>query len=276
MVPFAQACVPLEDRGLQFGESLYEVVALLKGCPFRLPDHVARIRAGADELGLGDGVPAEAQWQAIISALFEHTPLPEALLYAQLTGGTAPRQHVPPLRPKPSFFAYVRAYDFPGEQEIRAGTTAVTLTDPRWHRRNLKTTMLLPAVLARQQALSQGAQEAIFVGDDGLVNEGAASTVFALLDGVLCTPPCNERILAGVSTIAVCAVCRELGIPCLTRPISIAELRRAPELLLASTNLLLMPITRLDGAPVGSGKPGPTSLAACRRFLREFRRSARR
>jgi len=270
LVAFADARVPIEDRGFQFGESLYEVIAVVGGEPFRLPDHVDRMVAGARELGLESGVPELSKWKAIVAQLYRREPHRTAVLYAQLTGGPAPRRHLPPERPKPFFVAYLRQYSFPMPSETARGVAAVTYPDTRWQRRDLKTTMLLPAVLARKAAFSQGAEEAILVGQDGFLNEGASSTVFAVQERVVATPPPTQRLLPGVSTKAVQSICDDLGIPLAFRPLTMSDLHKAGELFVASTTILLMPVVRLDGSPVGTGTPGSTTLQLAYHFQRHF------
>jgi D-alanine transaminase len=270
VVTFADARVPIEDRGLQFGESLYEVIAVTRGEPFRLADHVARMGSAAREIGIAPGVPALPKWREIVAELHRREPHPSAILYAQVTGGAAPRSHVPSKVPDPFFFAYLRAYSFPKAAETVRGIAAVTFPDSRWQRRDLKTAMLLPAVIARRDALARGAQEAIFVGQDGLVNEGAVSTLFAVHGRTVATPPANQRILDGVSTRVVEEICREAGVTFSVRPLPVSDLRKADELFIASTTVLLMPVVRLDGDPVGSGAPGRLTLDLAGRFQRVF------
>jgi D-alanine transaminase len=269
--PFAEASVPLEDRGLQFGEALYEAVAIVSGVPFRLADHVERMRIGAAELGLAEGVPPIETWQRIVSGLHRREPHREAMLYAQVTGGAAPRALVPQLRPQPRFFAYLRARDFPSPAAVARGIAVVVVPESRWRRRDLKTTMLLPAILARRAAVSGGAQEAVFVGEDGYVNEGAASTVFTVRQREVTTPPSGDRLLPGVSALVVEEICEELGVPFAAAPISLGELRGADEVFIASTSHLLMPVVRLEAEPVGDGRPGPVSLQLAYHFQRRFR-----
>ncbi|MFI5165517.1 MAG: aminotransferase class IV [Thermoanaerobaculales bacterium] len=270
LTPFGEAKVPIEDRGLQFGESLYEVVAMVGGEPFRLADHAERMRKGAAELGLESGVPNLALWRDILARLHHREPHPSALLYAQVTGGEAPRRHVPAEAQRPFFFAYLRPYTFPAPTETSRGISATTLPDSRWQRRDLKTTMLLPAVMAKRLAGSQGAEEMIFIGQDGYVTEGASSTLFAVHNREVSTPPANERILDGISARVVREICSELGVAYSHRPITLSDLRRADEVLVASTTFLLMPVVRLDGSPVGSGTPGSVSLQLAYHFQRRF------
>ncbi len=269
-MPFADARVPIEDRGLQFGESVYEVIAVVGGEPFRLPDHVERMAQGARELGLEGAVPDLPRWKAIVAQLYRREPHRTALLYAQLTGGEAPRRHLPPERPEPFFAAYLRPYAFPMPSETAKGIAAITYPDTRWQRRDVKTTMLLPAVMARKAASAQGADEAIFVGQDGFLNEGAASSVFAVVERAVTTPPTTQRILPGISTKAVQAICDQLGIPFAYRPLTLSDLHRSGELFVASTTFLLMPVVRLDGNPVGAGVPGSTTLQLAYHFQKQF------
>lgn len=266
LVPFAEAHVPLEDRGLQFGESVYEVVAVARGEPFRLADHVERMQSGAAEIGLAASVPSLSDWRSIVAELHRREPHPSAILYAQVTGGAAPRSHVPKQTPRPFFFAYLRRFVFPSAQQTARGIAALTLADQRWQRSDLKTVMLLPAVLARKEALARGAEEVIFVGHDGFVNEGAVSTVFAVMGGAVTTPPASRRNLAGVTGKVVEEICRESGIPFSVGPLAATDLPKADEFFVASTTALLMPVVRIDDAPVGGGAPGRVTMLLAQRF----------
>ena len=202
IMPFSEAKVPIEDRGLQFGESLYEVVAVIEGEPFRLPDHVERMRRGATELGLESGVPDLARFRNVLSLLHHREPHPAALLYAQVTGGSAPRRIVPAEPPRPFFFAYLRPFAFPTPVEISRGIPAVTAPDPRWQRRDLKTTMLLPAVMARRLASSQGAEEVVFIGDSRVDRATAAAAGVRFVPVAWGFAPAGELVLGPDTPLA--------------------------------------------------------------------------
>jgi D-alanine transaminase len=126
--------------------------------------------------------------------------------------------------------------------------------------------MLLPAVLARKEALARGAGEVIFVGQDGFVNEGAVSNVFAVIGGAVTTPPASKRNLAGITGMVVEEICREVGVPFSVGPLAVSDLRKADELFVASTTALLMPVVRIDDAPVSGGTPGGVTLRLAQRF----------
>jgi D-alanine transaminase len=266
LVPFDQAVVPIEDRGLQFGESLYEVLPVTAGRVRTLPEHAARMIAGAAQLGL-PSAPDLGEWERVAAALLAADQLREALLYAQLTGGAAPRLHAPAQRPVPTFLAYLRAHRYPGDAEVARGIRAITVEDPRWARCDLKTTMLLPAVLAKYEAAARGADEAIFtVGD--LVREGSSSNVFVIEHGRVVGVPQSSEILPGVTRALMERACAALGTALSAEPISVPRLRAADEVFITSTSRLAMPVVAVDGHAVGDGSGGPV----CRAIAVQMRR----
>ena len=257
IVPFAEARVPIEDRGLQFGESLYEVIAITAGAPRYLDAHAERLRAGALALGIAGGSPSNEDFGSLAERLVAEEGLVEGLLIAQLTGGSAARAHLPAQDIFPLFFAYLRAFCFPRAAEVARGIAAVTHPDTRWARRDLKTTMLLPAVLAKRAAAERGAQEAIFVGDDGRVHEGASSNVFAVEGRRLVTPAQSESLLPGVTRPVVARLAHAAGLEVVYEDLLVERLRQADEVFVTSTTFTLMPVTTLDGAPVRTGPIAP-------------------
>ena len=269
IVAFEEARVPIEDRGLQFAESLYEVVAITGGEPRMLFAHAQRMRDAAAELGLDAGVPDDPTWARIAEQLCARDPVPEGLLYAQVTGGEAPRSHVPRTPPRPRFWAYVRDFRFPRDAEVARGIRGITMTDPRWSRCDLKTTMLLPAVMAKRAAAREGAGEAIFLApEDGLVREGASSTVFVVEGRTLTSPALSAHLLPGTTGTRLARLAGDADLTVRAEDVHVARLRSAHELFVASTTLLVMPVTHLDGDPIGSGAPGPVARDLARR-LRE-------
>ena len=270
IIPFSEARVPIEDRGLQFGESLYEVVAVVAGSAWRLEEHVERMALFAGEMHLAEGLPSLDAWRRIITDLHRREPHRTAVLYAQLTGGAASRRHLPVAGRAPLFFAYLQAHRFPMPADVSRGIAAVTVPEMRWARCDVKTTMLLASVLAKREAAEHAAEEAVFVGQDGYVNEGASSTVFVVRQRAVLTPPPSRRILAGVSAHEVREVCADLGLAFEEHFLTLSELKAADEVFLASTTALVQPVVRLDGRPVGTGSPGPLTLQLAYHFQRRF------
>lgn len=261
LVPFSEARVPIEDRGLQFGESLYEVVAISAGEPRSLAEHARRMSESAKLLGIEAGVPLPEDWRRIARELLEREQLGEALLIAQVTGGVAPRSHLPAEPPDPSFFAYLRPFRFPRAEEVSRGIRAITRPDVRWALSDLKTTMLLPAVMARREAAARGAEEALFVGEDGNVREGAASNVFLIEHDRLLTPGRSHHLLPGLTGPLVSALASRLELDVVSAEIPIERLLRANEVFVTSTTFLVMPVVAVDGHAIGAGVPGPRTEA---------------
>ncbi len=219
-------------------------------------------------IGIETGVPES--WQDIVAALQEKEALLEGLLIAQVTGGTAPRTHVPPVAPVPSFFCYLRAFRFPREAEVAVGIQAISGVDLRWGHSDLKTTMLLPGVLAKRKAIGQGAREALLLGSDGVLHEGAASNVFLVEGRRLLTPEQDEHLLPGLTRPLVERLAVPAGLDVETARIPLERLRRADEVFVTSTTFLVMPVTHLDGAPIGSGKSGPVARELAARLRAEL------
>lgn len=270
IVPFAEARVPLDDRGLQFGESLYEVAPITRGRPRLLAEHVARMQQAASELGLASGVPDLSRWERLVHELVQLESLEDALLYAQVTGGAAPREHVPSVPPAPTFFAYVTPFTYPRDVEVTRGIRAVSIRDIRWARRDLKTTMLLPAVLAKRQARAQGADEALLVGPAGDVHEGASSNVFIVEGRALITPAQSSDLLPGTMRPLVSEVGREAGLDVRGEGLSLPRITAADEVFVSSTSQLVMPVVSLDGRPVGDGRAGPVARDLAARLRVRF------
>lgn len=268
IIPFSEARVPIEDRGLQFGESLYEVVAVTAREPRLLAEHAARMSEAAKLLGIEAGVPLPEDWARIVRDLLAREALDEALFIAQVTGGVAPRAHVPAEPPEPTFFAYLRPFHFPRAADVARGIRAITRPDVRWALSDLKTTMLLPGVMARREALARGAAEALFVGADGVVHEGAASNVFMIEHGRLLTPESSHHLLPGLTGPLVSSLAAHAGLEVVSTSIAVERLLRADEVFVTSTTLLVMPVVDIDGHDIGSGDPGPQTLALAR-ALRE-------
>jgi D-alanine transaminase len=266
VVPFGEATVPVDDRGLLFAESIYEVIALTGGKARMLPEHAARMRAGAGAIELGGGVPDDSTWERRVAELVDKERMAEGLVYAQLTGGSAPRQHLPERRPKPRFFAYLLPFRFPRADAAARGIALQSIADPRWMRCDLKTTMLLPGVLAKRDAAAGGADEALFVGPDGSVREGASTNVFCVEDGQLMTPVQSQHLLPGITRPLVTRLAAETGRSVVHETIPLSRLLKAAEVFVTSTTLLVMPVVRIDGRPIGNGQAGPVARQLAERL----------
>jgi D-alanine transaminase len=265
-LPRDQAKVSVEDRGFLFADAIYEVVRFFRGRAFRLEEHLHRMREGlaAIRIEADPGFfPEVARRLLAENALAEK----DALVYAQVSRGVAPRTHAfPPAGTKPTVFALAWETDTPLSPE---GGRTILLEDVRWGRCDIKSVMLLPNVLGAQRAREAGAADAIFVRD-GLALEGTKANMFSVLRGVLRTAPNGPHILPGVTRTAVLEAAEALGIPVEERALMVEEMHASEELFLASTSLWTYPIVAVEDRPIGTGRPGPVAERIREVLLREF------
>ncbi|HUF26224.1 MAG TPA: aminotransferase class IV [Gemmatimonadaceae bacterium] len=261
LIDRSEAAISIDDRGFLFGDAVYEALRARRGRMFEAERHLARLRHGLRELRLGepgltDGILDAAATLIELNGLSDA----EALIYVQVSRGAAPRRHgFPPPGTRPTVF--IQASPLVARTELcTGGAVAITHPDQRWERCDLKTTNLLANCLANQAAQDAGAYEAILVRG-GLVTEGTHCNVFGAVGGVLRTHPLTNRILRGVTRDVVIELARDAGWVVRQDALRLDELRYAEEIFLTGTTTDVMPIVRLDGAPVGGGRPGPVAAA---------------
>jgi D-alanine transaminase len=178
------------------------------------------------------------------------------LIYIQVTRGVAMRDHAMPSDIKPTIFAMVNSLKAVSSSDLENGVRCVSEEDFRWKKAHIKSTSLLGAVLSRQISADVGATETIMFRD-GYLSEAAASNVWVVKDGKVFGPPKDNLVLEGIRYGLVAELCQQEGLSFELRKISRAEVLDADELMLSSATKELLPVTRLDDSPVGSGKPGP-------------------
>ncbi|MFQ5932219.1 MAG: D-amino-acid transaminase [Nitrospiraceae bacterium] len=263
-MPLQEAMVPVEDRGFQFGDAVYEVIRTYHGVPFQLEAHLARLErsAGAIELSLSF---TTQEWARYVVEGIRRGGYAESKVYIQLTRGVAPREHQFPASVCPTAVMTVREMHAVDETLRTQGVGVLTMEDLRWGRCDIKSVNLLANVMARQRAHLAGAFEAIFVRG-GIVTEGAVSNVMIVTRGALATPPEGEWILSGVTRDVVLTLARKEGIAVQERSIGLAEFRGADEMFLTGTTVEILPVVRVNGAVIGSGKPGDIAKLLHDRF----------
>ncbi|MDJ0741418.1 MAG: D-amino acid aminotransferase [Gammaproteobacteria bacterium] len=273
-VPRAAACVPLTDRGLLFGDSVYEVIPAYGGRPFRVDHHLDRLDRSLAAIRLHNPLD-RAAWQAMFARLTAQFPGADQSIYLQVTRGAYPvRNHVIPEAVAPAVYAFSDLMPQRRPEAAARGIAVITLDDIRWHRCDIKATTLLANVLARAQATAEGADEAILVRD-GQVMEGSASNLFIVSNGLLITPPDSPELLPGITRDLVLELARDSGIAYAQAAISMAELENADEIWLTSSTREVSAVVTLDGRPVGDGTPGvlwqrmDALYQACKQRLRE-------
>ena len=254
--PLDQARVPVLDRGFLFGDGVYEVIPVYGGRPCRLEQHLERLGASLAATAIPD--PHDrAGWQRMLRELVAANGGGDLALYLQVTRGVAPvRDHAIAPGLVPTVFAMAMPLPPRSPQVAAQGIRAITLADSRWALCQIKAITLLANVLHKQAATTQGADEALLVRD-GLVIEATASNVFAVLDGVLVTPPIDPGMLTGVTRGLVLELADRDGIETREAALPAARLTGASEIWVTSSTREVSPVTSLDGAAVGDGRPGP-------------------
>ena len=253
--PLADARISPLDRGFLFADSVYEVLPVFDGRPYRFIEHFDRLERSLREIRIASPY-SHADWLAILNGLTVRNDAKNYYAYLQVTRGMEfGRNHAFPVDCKPTVFALCCPLPELTQDNRGHGLSAITVEDFRWGRCDIKSTMLLANVLMKQAAAEADANEAIIVCD-GLVREGSSTSVFVIRDGVVATPPNSQRILPGTTRDAALDIAAG-AIPTQVRAISVDELRSADEIWIAAATRDVLPITKLDGAPVGNGKPGP-------------------
>ncbi len=258
-LPLEEARVPVLDRGFIFGDGVYEVVPVYAGRPFRWPHHLARLGRSLAAVSIANPYDDDA-WTALVSQLVARHEWTHQFVYLQVTRGVARRDHAFPQDVAPTVFAMSSELIEPPAALLEQGVAVVSLPDERWLHCDIKTTSLLGNVLARQAAVSAGAAECVMFRD-GFLTEGSASNIWVVRNGTVFGPPKDRLVLEGIRYGLVAELCEATGIALEIRRILREEVQAADELLLSSATKELLPITRLDGHAVGSGKPGPVFAA---------------
>jgi D-alanine transaminase len=266
-LPLADATVPIEDRGFQFGDGVYEVIRTYQGRPFKLEAHLARLHRSAEALNLRQPYSAE-QWGRYVNEGLRLAGFPESKVYVQITRGVAPRDHAYPPQLQPTVVMTIRELHPLSSGVQTAGVDAMTVDDLRWGRCDIKSLNLLPNVLARQQAKQAGVFEAILVRN-GDVTEGSVSNVMVVQDRTLITAPEGPLILSGVTREIVLAIARGEGLDLRESYPSRQQLYAAAEVFLTGTTVELLPVVRIDGKVIGAGQPGPVTRSLAKRFAEQ-------
>ena len=251
-----QAVVPVMDRGFLFGDGVYEVIPSYSGRFLGLREHLERLEDSLSAVRIANPLSLD-QWIEVLERLIAPGLPRDQYIYLQVTrGAAAVRDHLCPGDVSPTVLAYARAITPRAPEVASAGVRCITRPDIRWQRCEIKSVSLLAAVMMRREAEDEGAMEAILVRD-GMVTEGSSTNVFAVVDGEVVTPPRGHLILSGITRELVMRLARGVGMRVRERRIPLEELQGAEEIWITSSTREVLPVSRLDGAHVGVGAPGP-------------------
>lgn len=261
-----EATVSIFDRGLIFGDSIYEVTAVIDGRMIDNDLHLARLSRSLGELGIPMPLPQEAVVDVQME-LIARNRLDEGVVYLQVTRGVADRNFAYADDLEPTFFAFSQAKNLRNAASARDGVRIAVVDDQRWARRDIKTTMLLAQVQAKRIAAERGCQEAWMV-EDGLVTEGASSTAYIVTaDGRIVTRPNSRAILPGCTRRAVLAVAKRLDLVIDESPFTVEAAVNAREAFLTSASSFVTPVVEIAGRAIGDGRPGSVTRLLQRTYL---------
>jgi len=258
-LPHGQAGVHIEDRALQFGDGIYEVLNILDGQPTDEEPHLDRMERSLRELGIAMPMGRTAL-KLVVREMIARNRMANCFLYLQVTRGAVKRDHVPPADgPRPTLIMTMRGQDAAGlAQRLEKGIAVSTQPDIRWGRCDIKTVNLLPNLLAKQAAKKAGAFEAWLIDEDGFVTEGSSTTAW-IVDGAgtLITRDLTNAILPGVTRQIMLQAAHDTQMKVEERKFTVAEARSAREAFLSSATGAAVPVVAIDGHKIGDGLPGP-------------------
>ena len=265
--PLAEAVVSVEDRGYQFADGVYEVVATYGGCPYALEPHLARLQGNLEALHLPLDI-CEYGLRAKLMEGIERSGFGETLVYIQVTRGVAPRRHeFPAVSVTPTVvMTFKELHRLPRDLYDR-GVEVISTADLRWKRCDIKSIALLPNILAKQSAAQAGAFEALLVDAEGRVTEGASTTAFCIQAGRLYTAPIGPHILPSITRGILLDLARKLGLPIDEEFCMLEQFKAADEVFLAGTTTEAMPVVQIDDAIIGDGAPRPITRQIRAAFL---------
>ena len=275
-VPVSYAVVSIEDRGFQFADSVYEVMVAYSSEPYAIGRHLDRLQRSLREISVAFDV-IEGEIEGAVAEGVRRSGFTDTLIYIQITRGVAPRHHeFPRTAMAPTVVMTFKECRRLEPQLYETGVRVVTVPDQRWRRCDIKSTALLPNVLAKQQAVEAGAFEALLVDGEDRVIEASSTSSFCVVGGTVLTAPAGPHILPGITRGILLELAREIDVPLREEFCIVEQYLKADEVFLAGTTTECLPVIQIDDAVVGSGMPGPVTARLRRAFAATLPAGARR
>lgn len=266
-MPLAEATVSVEDRGFQFADGVYEVLASYGGRPFAQEAHFRRLERSLKALRIALDIRA-CGLEGIVREGIERSGFAETLVYIQITRGRAPRHHeFPAAGTRPTVVMTVKELRRPAAELYERGVKVVSIPDLRWKRCDIKSTSLLANILAKEQAAEAGAFEALLVDGQGHITEGSSTSAFCVRQGALWTAPAGPHILPSITRGILLELAQGLKLPVREEFSTLEQYLQAEEVFLAGTTTEAMPVVVIDDHQVADGKPGPLTRQLRQAFL---------
>ncbi len=266
--PLDEATIHIEDRGFQFADGVYEVIACFGGKFLELDAHLDRLENSCKAINISLLKP-RSELTELICETWQRNPFEYAMIYIQATRGTAPRSHLLMQNIEPTLVITARELPVPSDEKLAHGASAISLPDIRWKRCDIKSIALLVSVIGKQEAASQNVDEAFWLDEEGHVLEGCATNCFAVINGELVTHPLDHQVLGGITRQLVLKVAQEHGITVAERPWRLDE-PRLTECMMSSTTNAIVAVSHIDGHTIGSGAAGTMSRNLRQWLLDEF------
>ena len=266
-VPETEAKVSIFDRGFLFADGVYEVTPVVKGKLVDYDAHVLRLDRSLGELKMAWPC-TKPELRQMHEELIKQNKLDEGIIYMQVTRGVADRMFNFPKDIKSTLVAFPQVMKLVDNPNARTGVKIVTTPDLRWARRDIKTVMLLPPCLGKEEAYQKGAAEAWMV-EDGYVTEGTSSNAYIVKGNKIITRPISNAILHGCTRRALFRMAKEHQVEIEERLFTPEEAYAADEAFLTSASQFVMPITEIDGKRIGGGQVGPVVRKMRELFLEE-------
>lgn len=259
--------IPIQERGHQFGDGVYEVIRVYNGIPFLLAEHLDRLDRSAREIKLS--IPyAQEEIERIVIEGIRRSELQDAEVYIQVTRGIAPRNHLFPDAP-PSFTMTVRPVRNVPHSFYETGVSVYTMEDIRWKYCYIKSLNLLPNIMAKQAATDKGGYEAIFMKDNNIM-EGSSTNVFVVKNNVIYTTPTIQGILAGITRHKILQLANDLNIEVVEDFYSEEFLKQADEVFITSTIIEVLPVSKIDNEKIEGDVPGKVTKSLHEAYKREI------
>lgn len=268
----ADAVISIDDRGFQYADGVYEVIVAHNGTPFKMAEHLSRLRRSLELIDLV--VDDSVDFDSIIREGIKRAGHRDTMVYLQVTRGVQARSHVYRDDLTPTIVATFRPKPVVDDAVRAAGVPVVTVDDMRRKECEIKATALLPNVMALNRARRDGYHDAVFVSATGEVREATSSNVFAVRNGRLITPARSASILHGITRQYILECAARSDVTVVEAPLTVDELQTADEAFLSSTTIDILAITRVNAHQIGNGSPGPVTDRLYAAFLEGLREPA--
>jgi len=268
-VPADEARISVFDRGLLFGQSVYEVTPVVGGRITNWPYHAARLANSLATANIAD----DTDWPTVLVELIKRNEMDEGRAYLQVTAGSAGDRDFlrPESRPTPNRIASVQPVALIDNPKAETGLRIVLRPDMRWRLRAAKTTQLLYAVILKEEAKLAGVDDAWMV-EDGVITEATSQNAHIIdARGVLVSHPVDHGVLPGITRISVMTIAREIGLAVEERPFTPGELFESREAFVSAAGSLVLPVVEVEGRLIGDGMPGKVTRAIRQSYIARLR-----